>query len=130
VLHYQPKQDLETRRIVGVEALIRWQSAEFGLVSPEKFIPLMEETGLILEVGAWALGQAIEDHLCWQRRGLAAPRVAMNVSAMQLRRRDFVATVREALQRGATPPGLDLEVTESVIIEDIEGNLEKLQAAP
>jgi len=97
-------------------------------VPPEKFIPLMEETGLILEVGAWALRKAIEDHLCWQRRGVAAPRVAVNVSAMQLRRRDFVATVQEALKRGATPPGIDLEVTESVIIEDIEGNLEKLKA--
>jgi diguanylate cyclase (GGDEF)-like protein len=127
VLHYQPKVDLETRRIVGVEALIRWQSPELGLVPPMKFIPLMEETGLILDVGAWALGKAIADHLRWIKLGLAAPRVAVNVSAIQLRRRDFVFIVEDALTRGATPPGVDLEITESLVMEDIEGNMQKLK---
>jgi diguanylate cyclase (GGDEF)-like protein/PAS domain S-box-containing protein len=127
VLHYQPKVELEARRIVGVEALIRWQSPELGLVPPMKFIPLMEETGLILDVGAWALDKAIEDHQRWMKLGLPALRVAVNVSAIQLRRRDFVATVQEALKRGATPPGVDLEITESLVMEDIESNVQKLQ---
>ena len=127
VLHYQPKVGLEARRIVGVEALIRWQSPELGLVPPMQFIPLMEETGLILDVGAWALDKAIEDHGRWLKLGLPAPRVAVNVSAIQLRRRDFVSIVEEALKRGATPPGVDLEITESLVMEDIESNMRKLK---
>ena len=129
VLHYQPKVDLETRAISGVEALIRWQSPELGLVPPLKFIPLLEETGLILPVGAWALRQAMRDHKDWVARGLAAPRVAVNVSPIQLRRLDFVASLVEAIKEGASPHGLDLEITESLIMEDIEGSIEKLKAA-
>jgi diguanylate cyclase (GGDEF)-like protein len=127
VLHYQPKVEMETRRIVGVEALIRWQSPELGLVPPMKFIPLMEETGLILDVGAWALDKAIEDHLRWVKLGLSVPRVAVNVSAIQLRRRDFVSITGAALKRGAMPPGIDLEITESLVMEDIESNMQKLK---
>jgi len=126
VLHYQPKVDIVTRRIVGVEALIRWQDPDSGLVPPGEFIPLMEETGLILEVGAWALDQAVSDHFRWLGMGLPAPRIAVNVSAIQLRRREFVATIEQALARGASPPGLDLEITESLIMEDIEANIAKL----
>jgi len=128
VLHYQPKVDLETRRIEGVEALIRWQSPELGLVPPMQFIPLLEETGMILEAGAWAMRRAVLDHRGWVDRGLAAPRVSVNVSAIQLRKRDFVQTVRAALADGAEVPGLDLEITESVIMEDIEEVIEKLAA--
>jgi diguanylate cyclase (GGDEF)-like protein/PAS domain S-box-containing protein len=128
VLHYQPKVDLETRRIVGLEALIRWQSPELGLVPPMKFIPLMEETGLIVDVGAWALSRAVRDHSRWLEQGNPAPRVAVNVSAIQLQRRDFVATVEEALKRGVTPPAIDLEITESLIMEDVQGSIEKLKA--
>lgn len=127
VLHYQPKVELEVRRIVGVEALIRWESPELGLVPPMKFIPLMEETGLILDAGAWALDKAIEDHLKWIKLGLPAPRVAVNVSAMQLRRRDFFFTLEKAIKRGAMPPGIDLEITESLVMEDIESNMQKLR---
>jgi diguanylate cyclase (GGDEF)-like protein len=128
VLHYQPKVDLDTRRIVGLEALIRWASPELGLVPPMKFIPLMEETGLILDVGLWALRQATLDRKRWVDQGLAAPRVAVNVSAVQLRKADFVATVEATLRDGADPHGIDLEITESLIMEDIEGTLEKLHA--
>ena len=127
VLHYQPKVELETRRIVGAEALIRWQSPELGLVPPGQFIPLMEETGLILEVGEWALGKAIADHSRWLEQGLRAPRLAVNVSAIQLRREDFVAGVSRALGRGATPPGIDLEITESLVMDEIERNIQKLK---
>jgi diguanylate cyclase (GGDEF)-like protein len=128
VLHYQPKVDIETRRILGVEALIRWQSPELGLVPPLKFIPLMEETGLILHVGDWALRQAVRDRALWLGQGLAAPRIAVNVSAIQLRRREFLATLREALGQCAAPVGIDLEITESLVMENIQGNIAKLRA--
>jgi EAL domain-containing protein (putative c-di-GMP-specific phosphodiesterase class I) len=128
VLHYQPKVDLDTRRIVGLEALIRWASPDLGLVPPMKFIPLMEETGLILDVGLWALRQAALDRKRWLDQGVAAPRVAVNVSAVQLRKADFVATVEAALRHGADPHGIDLEITESLIMEDIEGTQQKLRA--
>jgi diguanylate cyclase (GGDEF)-like protein len=129
VLHYQPKVDAETRRIVGVEALIRWQSPELGLVPPMKFIPLMEETGLILPVGTWALKRASLDHRRWVNQGMKAPRVAVNVSPIQLRQRDFVGIVEQAIMEGVSPTGVDLEITESLIMEDIQGNIEKLKAA-
>jgi diguanylate cyclase (GGDEF)-like protein len=128
VLHYQPKVDLESRRIEGVEALIRWQSPGLGLVPPMDFIPLLEETGMILEAGAWAMRRAALDHRGWVERGLAAPRISVNVSAIQLRKRDFVDTVQAALAEDAEHPGLDLEITESLVMEDIEENIRKLTA--
>ncbi len=127
VLHYQPKVELEAQRIVGVEALIRWQSPELGLVPPMKFIPLLEETGLILEVGSWALQRAAADHRGWVEQGLQAPRIAVNVSAIQLRQRDFVGAVERAIVGGVAPTAIDLEITESLVMEDIEGNIRKLK---
>jgi diguanylate cyclase (GGDEF)-like protein/PAS domain S-box-containing protein len=127
VLHYQPKVELETRQIVGVEALIRWQSSDLGLVPPMKFIPLMEETGMILDVGTWALRRAAIDHRSWVEQGLQAPRVAVNVSAIQLRQRDFVGALKQAISEGIAPTGIDLEITESLIMRDIEGNIQKLK---
>jgi EAL domain-containing protein (putative c-di-GMP-specific phosphodiesterase class I) len=127
VLHYQPKVDLASGRIAGVEALIRWASPDLGLVPPSEFIPLLESTGLIQEAGEWALKKAVDDHQRWQELGLAAPRVAVNVSALQLRKRDFVATVQQAIARGANPTGLDLEITESLVMRDVEGNIAKLR---
>jgi diguanylate cyclase (GGDEF)-like protein len=129
VLHYQPKIDLETRRIVGAEALIRWQSPELGLVQPMKFVPLLEETGLILDAGAWALRQAVSDQEKWLDRGLAAPRIAVNVSAIQLQQRDFIEMLNTALHKGGTASGIDLEITESLLMNDIEGNIETLRRA-
>ncbi|MEO8144767.1 MAG: EAL domain-containing protein [Betaproteobacteria bacterium] len=129
VLHYQPKVNLESRRLMGVEALIRWQSPELGLVPPGQFIALMEETGMILEAGAWAISQAVRDHARWLELGLPAPRVAVNVSAVQLRKKDYLATLSKALQRGAAPTGIDLEITESLVMDDIQGNIEKLKEA-
>jgi len=127
VLHYQPKVDLATRSIVGLEALIRWQSPELGLVPPANFIPLLEETGLILPVGAWALRQAARAHRAWTEQGLKVPRVAVNVSAIQLRQRDFVAAVEQAILEGLAPTGIDLEITESVIMQDVDATIEKLK---
>jgi diguanylate cyclase (GGDEF)-like protein len=127
VLYYQPKVDLETRRLAGVEALMRWQHPELGLVPPLKFIPLLEETGMIVEVGAWALRQASLDRAMWQERRLNAPRIAVNVSTVQLQRSDFVRTVANVLKLSGDP-GLDIEVTESLIMHDAQGNIEKLRA--
>lgn len=126
VLHYQPKLDLATRRVTGAEALIRWASPARGLVPPGEFVPLLEETGLILPVGSWAMAQAVRDSLGWQRAGLAPVRIAVNVSAIQLRQADFVANVRQALAAGAVPAGIDLEITESLIMEDVAANIGKL----
>ena len=126
VLHYQPKVDLTDRRIQSVEALIRWASPELGLVPPGNFIPLLEETGMIVEVGAWALRRAVLDQQFWDEQGLQVPRVAVNVSALQLRQADFSELVREAIS-GPTPPAIDIEITESLVMQDIEANIVKLR---
>lgn len=129
VLHYQPKIDLATNRICGFEALIRWNDPETGLVPPDQFIPLLEETGLIFEVGRWAIGQALKDHRAWSEMGLAPPPVSVNVSAIQIRRKDFVDMVRHILgEQGETTHGLNLEITESILMGDIEDNISKLKA--
>src|SRR5437773_3882196 len=103
-------------------------SPERGLVAPLEFIPLLEETGLILEVGGWALEQAVRDHAHWLQQGIIAPRIAVNVSAIQLRRSNFVSIVEAAIKRGASPHGLDLEITESLLMEEVAANIEKLRA--
>jgi diguanylate cyclase (GGDEF)-like protein/PAS domain S-box-containing protein len=127
VLHYQPRVDVVTRRITGVEALIRWQS-ESRLVPPLEFIPLMEQTGLIVEVGNWALHRAALDHRSWADQGIQPPRVAVNVSAVQLGQKDFVSQLKRAMEKGVKPTALDLEITESVIMEDILETVEKLNS--
>ena len=126
VLHYQPKVNLETPGIPGVEALIRWQSPEFGLVPPMQFIPLMEETGLIIEAGTWALRRAALDHRRWVAAGVPSPRVAVNVSPIQLRRANFVEVVKAAIHNGAEPSAIDLEITETLLMEDIDETIRKL----
>ena len=126
VLHYQPKVNLDTREITGVEALIRWQDPETGLVPPNQFIPLLEQTGLILPVGAWAIGKAASDRRRLAEQGLNAPRIAVNVSAIQLRQRKFVASVEQAI--GSDQHGIDLEITESLLMDDIQANIEKLKS--
>jgi diguanylate cyclase (GGDEF)-like protein/PAS domain S-box-containing protein len=129
VLHYQPKVHLVSGLITGVEALIRWNDPQRGLVGPALFIALLEETGLIHEVGRWALRTAIEDHLRWRSMGLAAVPVAVNVSALQLHDRNFTRLIEQAI---AVDPdaaaGLELEITESLIMADIEHNIESLSA--
>jgi diguanylate cyclase (GGDEF)-like protein/PAS domain S-box-containing protein len=127
-LHYQPKFDLATRRLVGVEALMRWRSPDGGLVSPAKFVPVLEQTGLILEAGQQVLAAAKRTYRGWKMRGLEAPRIAVNVSALQLRRKSFVADVRAAL--GSVEPdgdGVDLELTESLLMTDVDESIRKLR---
>jgi len=128
VLHYQPKVDLERRMLTGVEALMRWQNPQLGLIAPLKFIPIMEENGLIVEVGAWALRQASRDRARWLELGLKAPRIAVNVSTIQLRHPDFVSTVAEVVASAGSDAGIDIEVTESLLVENVADNMEKLAA--
>jgi diguanylate cyclase len=126
VLHYQPKVGLGTGMMTSVEALIRWLSPELGLVQPMQFIPLLEETGLIVAVGEWALRQAMSDHERWSRAVPHAPRVAVNVSVIQLRDPGFVAAVASATSGAAATPPIDLEITESMLMDDIENSIAKL----
>jgi diguanylate cyclase (GGDEF)-like protein/PAS domain S-box-containing protein len=130
LLHYQPKIDLKTGAIVGLEALIRWRDPESGLVPPGKFIPLLEETGLIREVGRWVLERAALQHHEWVLAGHVPPRIAVNVSGLQLSAQDFIAKLERVLMHypdgGA---GIDLEITESVFVDDLDGSIKKLEAA-
>jgi len=129
VLYYQPRFDLASGVIVGLEGLIRWIHPERGMVSPGEFIPLLEETGMIAEVGGWALKRAALDHAAWCAAGLKPPRIAVNVSQVQLRGKDFVDYVKDALagvEKAAER--IDIEITESMLMEDIEGTIGKLQA--
>ncbi len=127
-LHFQPKFDLATRGIVGVEALMRWKSPDGGLVSPAKFVPVLEQTGLIFEAGQQVLAAAKRTYRGWKERGLKAPRIAVNVSALQLRRRSFVADVHAALGSIDTDgEGIDLELTESLLMTDVDESIRKLR---
>ena len=129
-LHYQPKIDIKTGAVAGLEALIRWIDPELGTVPPAKFVGLLEETGMILAAGRWALRQAAGDIHHWESLGIAVPRIAVNVSAIQLRQKDFVDSVLEAIGaevRGGRAPLIDLEITESVLMDDIEESTRKLQ---
>ena len=124
---YQPKLELATRRVVGVEALMRWNGPDGKPVSPAKFIPILEQTGLIVEAGRQALVAANQTYRAWQARGLRAPRVAVNVSALQLRRQSFIADLRAALVDLADDGGgVDVEVTESLLMSDVEQTTRKL----
>jgi diguanylate cyclase (GGDEF)-like protein/PAS domain S-box-containing protein len=129
-LHYQPKVDMASRAIVGVEALMRWQQpGGGGLVSPARFVPVLEQTGLIFEAGRQALAAASAEHRRWQAAGLAAPRIAVNVSALQLRRRTFVEDILGAVRDlGADGGGIDLEITESLLMSDVDESIRKLRA--
>ncbi len=129
VLFYQPKVNFISGEITGAEALVRWNDPRRGLVSPAQFIPVMEETGLISELGHWVLRQAIEDYLRWRNTGLSAVRVAVNVSQLQLRNRGFIAEISGAIGIDAqAPAGLELEITESVVMENVKHSIAILQS--
>jgi diguanylate cyclase (GGDEF)-like protein len=118
-LHYQPQVALDSGRIIGVEALMRWQRPDHGLVSPVKFIPMAEESGLIVPMGEWALRSACKQIKQWQEDGVLPLRVAVNFSAYQFRQRHLVETVRNALHEFAVNPEfLEVEITESVLMQD------------
>ena len=127
VLHYQPQIDLATQRVIGVEALLRWNHPERGLVAPADFIPLLEETGLIVPVGEWVLREACTQATAWRAAGLPPLRVAGNLSARQLRHECFADTVAAALaDTGMDPGDLELEITESAVMQQVEASIETL----
>ncbi|MDF3069575.1 MAG: hypothetical protein K0R38_5176 [Polyangiaceae bacterium] len=129
LLFYQPKVDLKSGEIVGLEALIRWHEPEVGLVSPGLFIPLLEETELILPVGRWVLYRAAQQLREWRELGGAVPRIAVNVSALQLAQPEFISVVDGMLEKcPEAAVGIDLELTECVLMDDLAGNIEKLRA--
>jgi diguanylate cyclase (GGDEF)-like protein len=114
-VRYQPQVDVNTDTVSGFEALLRWNHPELGSVPPSKFIPIAEESGLIVPLGAWVLEQACQQNAAWQRAGMRAVKIAVNVSSLQFERPDFVNIVRGALERsGLKPEYLELELTETV----------------
>lgn len=128
VLHYQPKVNLDSGELTSAEALIRWNDPDTGLVPPGRFIPILEQTGLIYDVGRWALRQAVKDYLRWRAAGLPAVRIAVNVSPLQLRQGDFIAEIEQVIAMGAdAASGLELEITESVVMEDIKHSIDILK---
>ena len=128
VLYYQPQIDLAEGRIVGVEALIRWNSPEDGLVSPGRFIPVAEASGLIAPIGAWVLREACRQARAWQDAGLPPFVVAVNLSAMQFKRPDLINTVINALVLAdLDSQWLELELTESILIQDAESTVDSVR---
>ncbi len=132
LLHYQPLVALETGRIIGVEALVRWQHPELGLVPPMQFISIAEETGLIIPLGEWVLQKACAQARAWHEMGLAGLRVAVNLSARQFQRQNLLHVItRILLATDLNPRCLDLELTESMMMQDGESTsatLRELQA--
>jgi len=127
VLYYQPKVSIDSGRIIGAEALVRWKHPELGIVSPAKFIPIAEETGLIVEIGQWVLRSACAQVQAWAKLGLPPMSVAVNVSGAQFKQRKVWHAVRGALAHSALPPEqLVLELTESVLMENATDNIEML----
>ncbi len=129
LLYYQPRVDLETGRITGVEALLRWQYPDLGLVSPSQFVPLAEETGLIIPIGEWVLRTACAQNKLWQSMGLSPVRVAVNLSARQFEQRNLVETIGRVIKEtGLDPNYLELELTEGLIMKNPEITIATLRS--
>lgn len=127
-LHYQPKLDLKTGQLAGVEALARWQNAAGEFVPPSKFIPLAEECGLIVPLGDWVLRTACKQAHDWEQRYEHGPRVAVNISSQQFYQSDLRRTIMKALfEAGAKPSLLQLELTESILMRDVEKTISTLE---
>jgi diguanylate cyclase (GGDEF)-like protein len=120
-LYYQPQFDLRRERMVGAEALLRWKHPKLGLLAPQEFLPLAEESGFILSIGEWVLRTACKQNAEWQNLGHPGFRVAVNVSAQQFQEPNFVSVVCDALEEsGLAPELLELEITESILVQDAE----------
>lgn len=121
VLYFQPKLNLEDGLICGVEALIRWENADIGIISPSKFIPLAEETGLILQIGEWVLREACRINKHWQDQGFQPLSIAVNISPKQFKHQNMAELVAKVLREtGLDPQYLELEITENVMMDDME----------
>lgn len=128
VVYYQPRIDLRTERIVGVEALVRWEHPQLGLVPPNQFIPLAESTGLIVPIGEWVLRTACEQNVRWRAAGFHDLRMAVNLSSVQFQRPGLLESVRNILDdSGLDPQGLELELTESMLMQDAQQTVETLK---
>jgi EAL domain-containing protein (putative c-di-GMP-specific phosphodiesterase class I) len=128
-LQYQPMVDLASRSVTGAEALVRWNHPEFGMLGPDKFIPLADETGLIIEIGEWVLYQACKQAKAWHDLGLKDLTISVNVSAVQLGQPQLLNHVAGVLNRtGLNPACLELEITESVLMQDAESSINMLRA--
>jgi len=129
LLHYQPQVDLASGAMTGVEALLRWQDPELGVVYPQQFISIAEDCGLIVPIGRWVLREACRQVRAWQLAGLAAVPVAVNVSAVEFRHKDFLAGVELILAETGLAPGyLEFELTEGILMHDAESSVSVLQA--
>jgi EAL domain-containing protein (putative c-di-GMP-specific phosphodiesterase class I) len=119
LVHYQPKYNLETGVVVGAEALVRWELPERGIILPSDFIPIAEETNLIIEIGEWVLDRVCEDFRRWQRTVLSPGRVSVNLSLKQLRQPNFINRISSILRRyEVSPTSLELEITETTLMEN------------
>jgi diguanylate cyclase (GGDEF)-like protein len=128
IIYYQPQVSLEMGRIVGVEALLRWYHPEEGLLPPSKFIPLAEETGLIVPIGYWLLRKVCLQSRLWREMGLPPLRLGINLSAHQFKQQGFISSLRNILIETKVDPGcLDLELTESIVMDDVEENINKMR---
>jgi diguanylate cyclase (GGDEF)-like protein len=129
VLYYQPKLNLSDGSMMGVEALIRWESPELGMVSPAKFIPLAEETGLIMQIGEWALREACRANKSWQNQGYKSISTAVNLSPKQFRHQDIAQLVKTILsETGLNPELLELEITETAVMDNVDAAINRLNA--
>lgn len=129
LVYYQPKIDINTRQVAGMEALVRWNDPNRGLISPAEFIPVAEESGLIEQIGQWVLEETCAQNMRWQAQGLPPVCASVNVSARQFRNRNFVASVAEVLERtGLEPRWLELEITESMLMGAVEAIVACMEA--
>ena len=123
-LHYQPQMDLRSGRIIGVEALLRWNNPEAGMISPGHFIPIAEETGLIIPIGEWVLREACRQNSEWRMLGLPEITVAVNLSAVQFRQNNFIEMIKSVLcEYSLDPSGLELEITEGAVMHNAEASI-------
>jgi EAL domain-containing protein (putative c-di-GMP-specific phosphodiesterase class I) len=128
VLHYQPQFDLASGALVGLEALLRWESPEFGAVAPARFIPLAEETGLIVPIGAWVLRTACRQNRAWQHAGFGPLRIAVNLSARQFAEPNLVRDIARVLEdTDLAPACLEVEIPESLVMGDVESAIRTMR---
>ena len=126
-LFYQPKYRVHGQQLCGAEALLRWRHPVRGLVSPGEFIPVVEQTGMMVAIGAWVRREAATQAARWRGRGMAGLRIAVNVSSMELRQPDFTASCQALLGEHATDPVLEFELTESLLMDDLQHSIQVLQ---
>ncbi|WJW76558.1 EAL domain-containing protein [Thiohalobacter sp. IOR34] len=127
-LHYQPQICLQSGRVIGVEALLRWEHPELGKVSPQEFIPVAESSGMIMRIGEWVMARACRQARAWQESGLPPLRVAINLSAVQFRHRGLLDSITRVLEEtGADPAMLEVELTESLIMKDVHAAIDVLR---